>query len=379
MSMLQAVPMPKWGLSMEEGTIVEWRAKVGQRVGVGDELVDVETSKIMNTVEAPHEGVLRRIVARVGDTLPCGNAIAVIGDEVCTESDIDLFLSKHVSAAEETRQQSAQRPEPAFLDLADIRIRYFRVGEGGVPVVFLHGFGGDLDNWLFLQTDLAATNSTIAFDLPGHGGSGKSVKDGSPRALATVILQALHALNLRRAHIVGHSFGAAVAASLAVAEPDRVASLTAIAPAGVGPAINSQYIQGFINAKRRSELTRIVSLLFADPSVVTSNMVEMLLRAKRLDGAEAALRTIAAANFVDDRQVLLDHKVWSTIADRLLVIWGERDGIIPAAHLDLLPPNATRVLMPGAGHMPHLERPNEVASAVRLHITDVEQRWVRHR
>ena len=372
MSTLQAVSMPKWGLSMEEGTIVEWRAQIGQKVSAGDELVDIETQKIVNTVEAAHEGVLRRIIAQVGDVLRCGRAIAVIGGEDVTESEIDEFLANQVTDAEEFSEKGVQRHEPEFLDLGDVRIRYFRVGEGGTPVVLLHGFGGDLDNWLFLQTDLAATNCTIAFDLPGHGGSGKSVEDGTPHALALVILRALHALGVERAHIIGHSFGASVAASIAAAEPERVASLTVIAPAGVGPEINSQYINGFINAKRRADLTKAVNLLFADPSVVTSNMVEMLLRAKRLDGAESALRTIAAANFPDERQVLPDPIVWSSSADRLLVIWGARDEIIPAAHIDLLPASATRVLVSEAGHMPHLERPNEVAAAVRRHISDFE-------
>jgi pyruvate dehydrogenase E2 component (dihydrolipoamide acetyltransferase) len=368
-SMLQALTMPKWGLSMEEGTIVEWKVKQGDKVRAGDELVEVETSKIMNTVEATHDGLLQRIVAQVGDTLPCGRPMAVIGTTDATEAEIDQFLATYVSEGEQSSGTAGQSPEPEVFHLDGSRIRFFRTGAGGLPIVLLHGFGGDLDNWLFLQTDLATTNSTIAFDLPGHGGSGKSLKDGSAQELAAVILRALDALDVQRAHLIGHSFGAMVAASLAAADANRVASLTAIAPAGVGSEINSEYIQGFIKAKRRSELTKIVSLLFADPSVVTPNMVETLLRAKRVDGAEAALLTIAAANFPGDRQKLLDPVIWSAIAAKLLVIWGERDAIIPSAQMERLPANVKRILISDAGHMPHLERPAEVATAVRRHLT----------
>jgi len=63
-------------------------------------------------------------------------------------------------------------------------------------------------------------------------------------------------------------------------------------------------------------------------------MVETLLRAKRVDGAEAALLTIAAANFTGDRQKLLDPVIWSAIAAKLLVIWGERDATADNGHTE---------------------------------------------
>jgi pyruvate dehydrogenase E2 component (dihydrolipoamide acetyltransferase) len=372
MTSLQAVTIPKWGLSMEEGTIVSWSAKVGQAVTAGDELVDVETTKITNTIEAQGEGVLRRILADAGDTLPCGRLIAVIGAEDATDGEIDEFVAAYATSEAETGGDSGGKPEPATLDLDGTRIRYFRAGDSGTPIVLIHGFGGDLDNWLFVQGELADNQETIAFDLPGHGGSTKTVGDGTPRALAEVIGRALDALGVARAHVVGHSFGASVAASLATLDPARFVSVTAIAPAGLGPEINGEYIQGFLNAKRRSDLTKAVSLLFADPSVVTSNMVEQLLRAKRLDGAQAALQTIVAANFPGDEQTPQQPDPWPSLADKLLVIWGERDAIIPPTHVNRLPASTDRVTIEGAGHMPHLERPGDVAAAIRDHIAAAE-------
>jgi pyruvate dehydrogenase E2 component (dihydrolipoamide acetyltransferase) len=71
LSEIYALTVPKWGLSMEEGTILEWRVAEGADVTPGLELVDIETTKITNTLEAQNAGTLRRIVAAPGQTLPC--------------------------------------------------------------------------------------------------------------------------------------------------------------------------------------------------------------------------------------------------------------------------------------------------------------------
>ncbi|MEW5815945.1 MAG: dihydrolipoamide acetyltransferase family protein, partial [Spirochaetota bacterium] len=76
--MAVVIKMPKFGLSMEEGRILSWIKKEGDFVTEGESLVEVETEKITNTVEAPVKGVLRKILAEEGATLACGQPIAVI-------------------------------------------------------------------------------------------------------------------------------------------------------------------------------------------------------------------------------------------------------------------------------------------------------------
>lgn len=93
MATITAITMPKWGMEMSEGTINEWRHAVGDTVTAGTELVDVETSKIVNTVTAPAAGVLRRTLAQPGEILPVGALLGVLADADTSEAEIDQFIA----------------------------------------------------------------------------------------------------------------------------------------------------------------------------------------------------------------------------------------------------------------------------------------------
>src|SRR5437773_4528967 len=81
--------VPKWGLSMTEGKLVEWLVEEGAELEPGAEVAEVETEKINGVVEAPAAGVLRRRVAAVGETLPVGALLGVIADASVPDADID--------------------------------------------------------------------------------------------------------------------------------------------------------------------------------------------------------------------------------------------------------------------------------------------------
>jgi len=93
MSDIKILEIPKWGLSMEEGTLVGWHISEGDSFSEGDELCDIETSKITNVYEAPFSGVLRKILADIGETLPVKAPIALVADASITEDDIDTFAA----------------------------------------------------------------------------------------------------------------------------------------------------------------------------------------------------------------------------------------------------------------------------------------------
>lgn len=370
MSEIYAVTVPKWGLSMEEGQLDFWHVAEGDAVEEGDDLVDIETPKITNTHEAPHSGILRRRIGEEGESYPCGALIGVIADADAPDNEIDVFVQDFViDVAESDESAEEQATEPETREVGDCRFRYLKMGKGEIPVVFFHGFGGDLNNWMFVQPRVSGAASTIALDLPGHGGSNKDVGTGSAGDLADMCNRFLQDLGENRIHIVGHSFGAAVALVYALAYPDQVASITLIAPAGFGREINQAYIDGFIEGRRRRELAATLEMLLSDKSLVTREMVDDIIRYKRIDGVESALRAMAEASFADGKQMIDLRGRLQDLKTPLLVIWGEDDEIIPATHADGLEGLAKVEVISGVGHMPHLEAPGRVADLINDHIS----------
>jgi len=87
------ITMPRWGIEMQQGTITQWHAAQGQAIARGDALLDVETEKIVNSVEAPVDGTLRRVLAEVGSTQVVGTLIAVFADISIPDAEIDAFVA----------------------------------------------------------------------------------------------------------------------------------------------------------------------------------------------------------------------------------------------------------------------------------------------
>ncbi|MEN0133534.1 MAG: 2-oxo acid dehydrogenase subunit E2 [Rhodococcus sp. (in: high G+C Gram-positive bacteria)] len=116
MSDIKLIEVPKWGLSMEEGTVTAWLVEVGTSFAKGDLICEIETSKITNELEAPFDGVLRRVVAKPGETLPVGAVLAVSAQAAVSDAEIEKFLTgigaDQVPASEPERSPGG-RPTPA--------------------------------------------------------------------------------------------------------------------------------------------------------------------------------------------------------------------------------------------------------------------------
>ena len=365
---LRSLTMPKWGLSMQEGTVGPWSVQEGATIAEGDELVDVETSKIVNTFEAPFAGHLRRIVGREGETLPVGALLAVFGPADAADDEIDAFVSDFQARFVPQDEEASGALESVQVAIGEARaLRAVIAGVGEPPVVFLHGFGGDLDNWAAVQPALASTRRTIAFDLPGHGGSTKILTGAAPADLAADVAHALDALDIRRAHLVGHSLGGAVALAFALSHPERTESLALICAAGLpGGSLDSGYLDGFLAARRARDLAGVLSQLFADPSLATRELAESVLKARRLDGAEDALAAIRGA--MGSPAFTIEPGPLASLTAPLLIVASAQDRIVRIPDQASLPAHARFVMIDDAGHMPHAEKPAAVISALRAHL-----------
>jgi pyruvate dehydrogenase E2 component (dihydrolipoamide acetyltransferase) len=360
-----AITMPKWGLTMTEGKVLGWLKREGDSFGAGEELLEIETAKITNVFEAGAPGTLRRIVAAAETTLPVGALIAVAAPPSVPDAEIAAFVAGF--AAPEPEAEAATQdsgPAPREIEVRGRRLRLLDIGgdmaPAATPVVLVHGFGADLNSWMFTQPALAETRRVIALDLPGHGGSTKVLDGADESSFASVIDGALGVLGVERCHLVGHSMGGGIALAYAGWQPDRVASLTLIASAQLGPEINGDFITGFVRAQRRREMQDVLALLVHDPALVSRAMVEEVLRYKRLDGVAAALTTIADEWFPNGIQRVGNAALAAGLKLPVQLIWGAGDRIIPLAHAEALAEKLPVHILDAAGHLPHMEKSGEV-------------------
>ncbi|MFC1413484.1 alpha/beta fold hydrolase [Streptacidiphilus sp. N1-12] len=261
------------------------------------------------------------------------------------------------------------------VQVGGLRMRCRDTGAGD-PVLLLHGIGRSLEDWTEQHDRLSAGHRVLSLDLPGFGYSdrlpGPSTLDGLAAALPG-FLDAVGAAG--PVHVVGNSLGGAVAMRLAADHPGRVRSLLLANSAGFGKEVTIALrilairpLGALLLRPNRAGATRTTQAIFRDRSFATAERVELALALAAHPGHNRTLLEVARdlGGLRGVREPWRTALIADLIARRIptLVVWGDRDLILPAAHLDaartLLPDAETR-LFPDTGHMPQIERADEFA------------------
>lgn len=158
-----------------------------------------------------------------------------------------------------------------------------------------------------------------------------------------------------------------MALNLALKYPELVNAVVTICGAGYGSAVNRDYVDGYLAAARRKDLQPVAELLFADKSLVTRDMLDDMIKMKRLDGVEDALRAIAEAALDPVALAALRGRL-GAIKAPILGLWGAKDAVIPLPEIVGLP--LTAHILPDAGHMAHMEAAGEVNKLIEAFLAE---------
>lgn len=269
-----------------------------------------------------------------------------------------------------------------FLEVRGVQVHVRESGDPTAePVLLLHGIGRSLEDWQPQHARLADRYRVISVDMPGFGLSQRLPEPTTLRSLAEGVLDTLDALGEKRpVHVMGNSLGGAVAMQLSVLAPDRVRTLTLVNSAGFGKEVTVALRllaipglgRGMLGAADRNAMRRTERALFFDGSFVTEERIDHAEKVGQQPGSAAvfleAARALGTLRGVSAgwRSALLAEV--ARHPKPTLVVWGERDLILPAHHL-----RAARAALPWAqshvfadtGHMPQVERADEFAELVR--------------
>ncbi len=238
---------------------------------------------------------------------------------------------------------------------------------GAVPIVGLHGFGGDKETWLLTAALIPRARGVALIDLPGHGRSADVPEDrASIRHHAEATLRVLDQVGFDRAVICGNSMGGGVALRLATSWPDRVAGLVLVASIGRDVHDGARAWIGGDNPliPREADVERFMQLVLERPPPVGRAVIRHVItqRARRADALERLFRGFVLAG--GEAGVPRDL---AGIRQPAVVLHGEQDRIIdPRVAHDLAGalPAAELIVMRGVGHAPQLEAPRQTARIV---------------
>jgi pimeloyl-ACP methyl ester carboxylesterase len=238
-------------------------------------------------------------------------------------------------------------------------------GGRGAPLVLLHGFGADKDNFARVAKYLTPHYRVIVPDHIGFGESSKPPQaDYAPRAQAERLRALMRQLGVTKPHLGGNSMGGHIALTYAALYPQEVESLWLLNAAGVWSAPTSELRRTMAQTgenpmlvQDEDDFAHLVSLLTAQPLMIPRPFLDVLAQERIKNYAlEQRIFKQLAADSVEERIRGLPIPA--------LIVWGQQDRVLhpgSAGILQMLLIKSEVVMLPGVGHLPMIEAPEKCA------------------
>jgi pimeloyl-ACP methyl ester carboxylesterase len=266
-------------------------------------------------------------------------------------------------------------------------VSYLESGQGDL-LLLVHGMAGRAEGWSEVIEPLALRNAVVAPDFPGHGESAPGGGDYSLGSLASGLRDLMLLLGHERATLVGHSLGGGVAMQFAYQFPEMVERLVLVSSGGLGPDVSpilraaalpgaDLFIAATAGVGRGIGATvgRGLGALGLRPSADVAEVARGYASLVDSERRQAFLATLKAVVGTDGQRVAARDRLYLAETVPLLIVWGDRDPIIPVAHgiaaHDAIPDSRLEILE-GVGHIPQIERPGAFAATVQGFLDETE-------
>jgi pimeloyl-ACP methyl ester carboxylesterase len=256
----------------------------------------------------------------------------------------------------------------------------YRTAGSGPLIVLLHGIAQSSATWEGVIPRLVGQCAVIAPDLLGHGKSAKLPGDYSLGAYANLVRDLLEALGQNRCTIVGHSLGGGVAMQFSYQFPERCERLVLVSAGGLGqevhPILRAAALAGaevvlpwltVAGNRAIGSLVKVMGRIGFRASTDLGETWRSFAALEEPSARKAFLRTVRGLIDLRGQRVNATDRLYLAAELPTMIIWGERDPLIPVAHAqrahDAMPSSRIEIF-PGAGHYPHLDDPERFASVL---------------
>lgn len=264
-------------------------------------------------------------------------------------------------------------PQDKYIKIGDINTRFWQAGDTGSAIILVHGLGGFIENWIYNIGPLAVSHRVYAIDLLGFGRSDKKPLINDLMVLVKFIKDFLDTQNIAKASLIGNSLGGGLVLAFALDYPANVEKLVLVDTAGMGRGVITDFkvcslpIFGELLIRPNPEKSaRLWAKIVYDASVLTPEMKELTNEYASAVGApQAMLAALRAGINLFGQKDKLTRPVLArlgTIKAPVLVVWGDRDRIIPPAHARVAAEKifgARLEIFDRCGHMPMFEYPEK--------------------